>query len=129
MYEAVDQLFLNVRRRLRELANPLGRQTRSERGMLLVPHQAIQPCYVLAPLAQVWFNQQPSPRISRLGLRGPDGRDVELGKVEVHSEDRSISAAVPAALPPGTYEATWRAAGDDGHVMRGAFTFTIVPAK
>jgi methionine-rich copper-binding protein CopC len=78
---------------------------------------------------QVWFNQQPSPRISRLSLRGPDGKDVELGKVEVHSEDRSISAAVAAALPPGTYEATWRAAGDDGHVMRGTFTFTIVPAK
>jgi methionine-rich copper-binding protein CopC len=78
---------------------------------------------------QVWFNQQPSPRISRLELLGPNGRDVELGKVEVHREDRSISAPVPAALPPGTYEAAWRAAGDDGHVMRGTFTFTVDPAK
>jgi methionine-rich copper-binding protein CopC len=78
---------------------------------------------------QVWFNQQPSPRISRLELRGPDGRDMELGKLEVHSEDRSISAPVPAALPPGTYEATWRAAGDDGHVMRGTFSFTVEPAR
>jgi methionine-rich copper-binding protein CopC len=78
---------------------------------------------------QVWFNQQPSPRISRLELRGPAGEDVELGKVEVHRADRSISAPVPAALPPGKYEAAWRTAGDDGHVMRGTFTFTVAPAK
>ncbi|MBA3885728.1 MAG: copper resistance protein CopC [Acidobacteria bacterium] len=78
---------------------------------------------------QVWFNQQPSPRISRLELRGSYAQDVELGKVEVHSEDRSISAPLPAALPPGKYEATWRTAGDDGHVMRGTFTFTVGPAK
>jgi copper resistance protein C len=78
---------------------------------------------------QVWFNQQPSPRISRLELRGPGGQEVELGKVEVYGADRSISAAVPAPLAPGEYEVTWRAAGDDGHVMRGAFTFTVVPAK
>jgi methionine-rich copper-binding protein CopC len=78
---------------------------------------------------QVWFDQQPSPRISRLELRGPNGQEVELGKLELHSEDRSISAPVPAALPPGKYEATWRAAGDDGHVMRGTFTFTVDPAK
>jgi copper resistance protein C len=78
---------------------------------------------------QIWFNQQPSPRISRLELRGPNEQEVELGKVEVHSEDRSISAAVPAPLAPGKYAVTWRSAGDDGHVMRGTFTFTVKPAK
>jgi methionine-rich copper-binding protein CopC len=78
---------------------------------------------------QVWFNQQPSPRISRLELRGPNSQEVDLGKLEVHGEDRSISAALPAPLPPGKYEATWRSAGDDGHVMRGTFTFTVGPAQ
>jgi methionine-rich copper-binding protein CopC len=78
---------------------------------------------------QVWFNQQPSPRISRLELRGPGNEQVEIGQLEVHGEDRSISAAVPAPLAPGTYEATWRSAGDDGHVMRGTFTFTVGPAQ
>jgi len=74
---------------------------------------------------QLWFDQQPSPRLSRLELRGPDERMVDLGKLEVHSEDRSISAPVPAPLAPGRYEATWRSAGDDGHVMRGTITFTV----
>jgi copper resistance protein C len=78
---------------------------------------------------QVWFNQQPSPRISRLELRGPHAQVVELGTLDVHAADRSISAAVPAPLAPGEYELTWRAAGDDGHVMRGTITFTVVPAK
>lgn len=78
---------------------------------------------------QVWFNQQPSPRISRLELRGPNEQEVEIGKLEVHTEDRSISAAVTAPLPPGKYAVTWRSAGDDGHVMRGTYTFFVEPAK
>jgi copper resistance protein C len=72
---------------------------------------------------QVWFDQQPSPRISRLEMEGPGG-EVTLGTTEVDA-DRSISAAVTGALPPGSYEVTWRTAGDDGHVQRGTFTFVL----
>lgn len=73
---------------------------------------------------QVWFNQAPPARVSRLELTGPAG-DVELGTLEVDAKDRSIAAAVATPLPPGRYEVSWRAAGDDGHVMRGTFTFTF----
>jgi hypothetical protein len=77
---------------------------------------------------QVWFNQQPSARISRLELKGPSG-DVGLDVLEVHSQENSISAAIRAPLAPGRYEVSWRSAGADGHVMRGTFTFSISPAK
>jgi methionine-rich copper-binding protein CopC len=73
---------------------------------------------------QVWFDQAPSPRVSRLELKGPAG-DVELGTLEVDPKDRSIAAAVARPLPPGQYEVSWRTAGDDGHVMRGTFTFSV----
>lgn len=73
---------------------------------------------------QVWFNQQPSPRVSRLEVRGPDG-EVALGRVEINRQERSISAPVKGPLPPGKYEVTWRTAGDDGHVMRGTFVFSF----
>lgn len=76
----------------------------------------------------VWFNQAPSARLSRLDLRGPSG-DVPLGKVEVDAGERSVSAAIPEPLPPGGYEVTWRTAGDDGHVMRGTFKFSIPSAE
>jgi methionine-rich copper-binding protein CopC len=77
---------------------------------------------------RVWFNQQPSPRISRLEVRGPAG-DVPLDGFEVNGEERSISARVKAVLQPGSYEVTWRAAGDDGHVMRGSFEFSVSPSE
>ena len=38
--------------------------------------------------------------------------------------EKSIVADVPA-LESGTYTVSWRAAGDDGHVQRGEFSFTV----
>jgi len=76
------------------------------------------------PQVQVWFNQPPSERVSRLELHGPDG-EVALAELRVNREDRSISAAVTGAPGAGRYEVRWRTAGNDGHVMRGTFAFSI----
>ena len=75
---------------------------------------------------RVWFTQPPSDRLSRLELHGPSG-EVELSPVQVNREDRSISAAVTGSLARGAYEVRWRTAGNDGHVMRGCFSFTVEP--
>ena len=78
----------------------------------------------------VWFSQMPSSRLSRLELRGPNGDDViELEKPTVSAEDHSVSARLPRTLTAGTYTVGWRTAGDDGHVMRGTFTFNVQPAR
>ncbi len=72
---------------------------------------------------QVWFTQDPEPAISQLSLEGPAG-EIALGDTEVGAE-KSIVAAVPTALGPGSYTVKWRSAGDDGHVQRGEFGFTL----
>ncbi len=76
---------------------------------------------------QVWFTQDPEPAVSRLSLAGPGG-EIAMGETRV-GEEKSLMAAVPAPLGPGTYTVSWRSAGDDGHVQRGDFSFTIRAAN
>ena len=72
---------------------------------------------------QVWFTQDPDPAVSQLVLAGPAG-EVELGDTTV-ADEKSLMAMVPRALAPGSYTVSWRTAGDDGHVRRGDFAFTV----
>ena len=72
---------------------------------------------------QVWFTQEPDPAVSQLVLEGQAG-DVELGDTTVVGE-KSLVAVVPRPLAPGSYTVRWRTAGDDGHVRRGDFAFTV----
>lgn len=76
---------------------------------------------------QVWFTQDPDPAVSQLSLDGPAGT-VELGKTTIAYE-KSLMATVPESLSPGSYVAHWRSAGDDGHVRRGDFAFTVREAN
>lgn len=76
---------------------------------------------------QVWFTQDPDPAVSQLSLEGPAG-EVDLGDTTV-ADEKSLMAMVPGTLAPGSYTASWRSAGDDGHVRRGDFTFTVRAAN
>ena len=76
---------------------------------------------------QVWFTQDPEQAVSRLSLQGPTG-EISLGKTIVDKE-RSIVASVENPLSPGSYTVNWRSAGDDGHVLRGEFSFTVLAAN
>ncbi len=76
---------------------------------------------------QVWFTQDPEPALSQISLEGPDG-EVSLGKTTV-GDEKSLVAEVPATLAPGSYTVKWRSAGDDGHVLRGDFAFSIATAE
>ena len=71
---------------------------------------------------QLWFTQDPDPAVSNVSLEGPSGT-IEIGETKV-MEERSVVAAVPA-LAAGKYTVGWRSAGDDGHVQRGEFSFTV----
>jgi len=72
---------------------------------------------------QVWFTQDPDPVVSRMALDGPQG-EVELGEIMFH-DDKSIMVMVPSTLTIGKYLVNWRTAGDDGHIQRGEFSFTV----
>lgn len=72
---------------------------------------------------QVWFTQAPDKAVSKLTLIGPSG-DVKLGALAVEA-DKSMSATIDGAASDGAYTVAWQAAGDDGHVQKGEFGFTV----
>jgi copper transport protein len=40
-------------------------------------------------------------------------------------DSRQLFVTIDPPLPPGTYVVQWRCIADDGHVMRGDFTFEV----
>ena len=72
---------------------------------------------------QVWFTQAPDPVVSQIVLAGPQG-ELELGEIMFH-DDKSIMVMVASPLATAKYLVNWRTAGDDGHIQRGEFSFTV----
>lgn len=72
---------------------------------------------------QLWFSQSPDKAVSKLALTGPSGA-VALGELTVGA-DKSLSAPVKGDMPSGAYSVAWQAAGDDGHVQKGTFAFSV----
>ena len=66
-------------------------------------------------------------RLIRFGLAGEgDGADVALGDDHLMVEAVDHTVTLPP-LGAGSYIASWRAMGEDGHVIKGRFSFTIAP--
>lgn len=64
-------------------------------------------------------------RLIRFALAGDgDGTDVVLGDDHLMLESADHTVALPA-LAAGRYIASWRAMSQDGHVIKGRFSFTI----
>lgn len=72
---------------------------------------------------QVWFTEVPDKAVSKMTLTGPSG-DVKLGALAV-AQDKSMSAAVDGQMGDGAYKVSWQAAGDDGHMQKGEFAFSV----
>lgn len=73
---------------------------------------------------QVWFTQAPDSKLSKLELMGPAGA-VKLSGFQVVGADKSIMAKIDAKLGDGKYTANWQSAGDDGHVQKGSYSFSV----
>jgi methionine-rich copper-binding protein CopC len=76
---------------------------------------------------QVWFTQAPDPKVSKIEVAGPAGA-VRISGFAV-KPDKSIAATIDDTLGDGRYTVRWQAAGDDGHVQRGEFAFTVRLAR
>jgi methionine-rich copper-binding protein CopC len=72
---------------------------------------------------QLWFNEKLDVALSKVELTSPSGK-IPLGPPRVTGE-KVLVAGISSKLADGTYTVTWQTAGDDGHVVKGDFTFTF----
>lgn len=76
---------------------------------------------------ELWFNEKPNLTVSKIAVAGPSGA-VEVGPTHSMS-DKSIMADFKGQLADGQYVVSWQAAGDDGHVSKGDFKFSVKGAE
>lgn len=75
---------------------------------------------------RLWFTQEPQENTTSIRLIDGGGDAVETGDVVQDADDgRVFSVAVDAHLVPGRYTVAWRAMGQDGHVVRDDFAFSV----
>ena len=73
---------------------------------------------------RLWFSEEPELALAAVGLEGPGGK-VDMGKPEPTSDPKSFKAMLIGQLEAGSYRITWRAAGADGHAIRGRYDFEL----
>lgn len=75
---------------------------------------------------QLWFTQAPQEGSVTVRLVDAGGDLVETGDPMRNGEDpKLMELAVGHALGAGAYTVAWRGIGDDGHVVRGEFAFSV----
>jgi len=75
---------------------------------------------------QLWFTQIPQDNSVGMRLINPAGDLLETGPIMQDNEDQKrYSVQVKDKLTAGTYMIAWRGIGDDGHVVRNEFSFTV----
>lgn len=71
---------------------------------------------------QVVFSEAPDLKVSKLEIKGPSAT-TKLAAAQV--TDKALGASIQGDMPDGVYTVSWQAAGPDGHVQKGDFTFTV----
>jgi hypothetical protein len=74
---------------------------------------------------RLWFSEKVEPKFSSITLMRADSTKIETPKPVATDDPKSISTEIPVPLTPGKYLVRWRTAGDDGHAVRGTFSFTV----
>ena|SRR5688572_18813800 len=74
---------------------------------------------------RLWFAEKPVPAFTSITLLKADSSKVAIGKARPTEDSLSVAADVSEPLPAGKYTVSWRTAGDDGHAIRGKFSFSV----
>ena len=75
---------------------------------------------------RLWFSQVPQEGTTSIRVLDPAGEPIHTADVvQAADEDTAFSVALHGTLAPGEYTVAWRAMGQDGHVVRGDFPFTV----
>lgn len=55
---------------------------------------------------------------------------IRLGALQFdQGDDKTVTASIVGSLAPGRYTVRWQVTGDDGHPVRGTFTFEVLAAS
>ena len=91
---------------------------------LLKTEPAAQAALKTAPArVQLWFGEKPDMTITKITVKGPSG-PVDVGPAHPVSE-KVIALDFKGKLAAGEYTVSWQTAGDDGHVSKGDFSFSV----
>jgi methionine-rich copper-binding protein CopC len=74
---------------------------------------------------KIWFSEGVEPDLSKITVKGSDGKSVGKDDTRVDSSDNKLLIVSVADLPPGTYTVAWSVVADDTHKTHGDFEFTV----
>lgn len=75
---------------------------------------------------RLFFSEAPLMRGASIRVVNSSRRLVRSSPPEADTTDpRQLAVQIEPALPEGRYVVQWRCIADDGHVMRGDFTFEV----
>lgn len=75
---------------------------------------------------RLWFTEEPQEGTTSIRLVEAGDAGVGVGDVTQDTDDpTSFFVELDGALPAGTYTVSWRGMGDDGHVVRDSFEFSV----
>ncbi|MEP6618777.1 MAG: CopD family protein [bacterium] len=84
---------------------------------------------IVPALLRLDFTESPELALTSVEIRGADGRLIPLGPLQFAPDShRAIVAQLRGALAAGGYVVTWQVVGDDGHPVRGTFSFAVSPS-
>jgi methionine-rich copper-binding protein CopC len=72
---------------------------------------------------EMWFAEKPDAAVTKIAVKGPAGA-VDVAPVHAGSEN-AVMADIKGMLADGQYTVSWQTAGDDGHVSKGDFGFSV----
>ena len=75
---------------------------------------------------RLWFTQEPQDGTTSIRVVEADDAGVHVTEAAQDAEDpTSFYVQLHGTLPPGTYTVSWRGMGQDGHVVRDSFQFSV----
>ncbi len=74
----------------------------------------------------LWFTEMPQDNSVAIRVINAAGDALETSTATADARDgRVFSVSITGTLASGAYTVSWRGIGDDGHVARGNFEFSV----
>ena len=75
---------------------------------------------------RLWFTEAPQDNSVAIRVIDAAGEALETGSSSADAQDgRVFSVSIAGTLASGAYTVSWRGIGNDGHVARGDFKFSV----